>query len=69
MESYEGKLMLFKANFSTIIPIVLEAMRAETAFCSLKMDLFLARHNCQQRFLGIAAQRRLKIGFLLKDPG
>ena len=69
MDSCEGKLMLFEANFSTIIPIVLAAMRAGIAFCSLKMELFLASQSCQQRFFGIEAHRRLRIGFLLKEPG
>ena len=68
MHSLEGKLMLFEANFSAIIPIALEAIQAGTIFFSLKMDLFLASHNCQQRFLGIEAQSRLIMGFLFREP-
>ena len=61
--------MLFEANFSAIIPIVLAAMWTGTAFCSLKMAQFLASHNFQHRFFGMVAQRRLKIGFLDEGPG
>ena len=61
--------MLFEAKFSAIIPIVLAAIRAGTFFFSLKIELFLASQSYQHRFFGIEAQRRLKIGFLLREPG
>ena len=61
--------MLIVANFSAIIPMVFDAMRTGMTFCSLKMARFLASHNCQHRFFGMVAQRRLRIGFLVKDPG
>ena len=61
--------MFFEENLSAIIPMVLAAIRVGTAFCSLKIVLFLASQSCQQRFFGIEAQRRPKIGFLRKEPG
>ena len=69
MFSELGKLILFEANFSAIIPTVFETIRVGTTFWSLKIDLFLAIHNCQHKFLGIVFQRHLRMGFLMREPG